>query len=107
MCCTSVQCDAPEVKNVVEKDTNIFFYIYIKWILFFACLSVRLLLGSCGVFFWVSSFGSVTRQRPNNVVLRSYFGSVPRQRPLSDNGVLFSLLSLLRTRCRENIVLLI
>jgi hypothetical protein len=35
--------------------------------------------------------GSVTRQRPNNEVMRSFVGSVARQRPVNNNGVVFSL----------------
>jgi hypothetical protein len=35
--------------------------------------------------------GSVTRQQPNNELMRSFGGSVVRQRPVSNNGVLFSL----------------
>jgi hypothetical protein len=34
------------------------------------------------------------------------FGSVPRQRPASNNGVVFSFGSVLRTRCGGKIVLL-
>jgi hypothetical protein len=51
--------------------------------------------------------GSVTRQRPNNEVMRSFVGSVARQRPVSNNGVVFSLESVPRARCYGNIVLLI
>jgi hypothetical protein len=46
-----------------------------------------LLLGSGGVFFGVSSFGSVTRHRHINVVLRSFVESVARQRPINKNGL--------------------
>jgi hypothetical protein len=38
---------------------------------------------------------------------RSFVGSVARQRPIGDNGVVFSLESVLRVRCRGNIFLLI
>jgi hypothetical protein len=58
-------------------------------------------------FLWVSSFGSVTRQRSNNGVMRSFVGSVPRQRPTGNSGVVFSLGSVLRGLCRGNIILLI
>jgi hypothetical protein len=51
--------------------------------------------------------GSVTRQRPNNELMRSFVGSVARQRPVGNNGVVFFLGSVLRARCRGNIVLLI
>jgi hypothetical protein len=44
--------------------------------------------------------GSVARQRPNNEVMRSSVGSVAWQRPVSNNGVVFSLGSVLRVRCR-------
>jgi hypothetical protein len=54
-----------------------------------------LLLGSGGVSFGVSSFGSVARQRSNNEVLRSSVGSIPRQLPTGSNGVVFSLGSVL------------
>jgi hypothetical protein len=68
---------------------------------------VRMMLGSGGVFFGASSFGFVTRQWPNTEVMRSFVGSVSRQRPVSSNGVVFSLGSVLTTHCRGNIVLLI
>jgi hypothetical protein len=51
--------------------------------------------------------GSVTRQQPNNEVLRSSVESVARQRPVSNNGVVFALESVLRARCHGNIFLLI
>jgi hypothetical protein len=51
--------------------------------------------------------GSITRQRPNNEIMRYFFGSVARQRPVSNNGVVFSLGPVLRARCRGKIVLLI
>jgi hypothetical protein len=35
--------------------------------------------------------GSVTRQWPNNEVMRSSVGPVARQRPVSNNGVVFFL----------------
>jgi hypothetical protein len=75
--------------------------------LVFVCLSLPLLLGSGGVFFGVSSFGSVTKQRFNNEVMRSFVGSIPRQRPVGNNGVVFSLGSVPRAGCRGNIFLLI
>jgi hypothetical protein len=52
-------------------------------------------------------FGSVLWHRPNNEVMRSYLGSVGRHRPVSNNGVVFSLESVLRTRCHGKIVLLV
>jgi hypothetical protein len=51
--------------------------------------------------------GSVTRQRPDNEVKRSFVGSVARQRPVSNNGGVFSLESVLRVHCRGNVFLLI
>jgi hypothetical protein len=53
----------------------------------YVCMSVCPLLGSGGVFFGVSSFGSVTRHGLNNVVMRSFVESVARQRPVNNNGV--------------------
>jgi hypothetical protein len=41
------------------------------------------------------------------LAMRSFVGSVARQRPVGNNGVVFSLGSVLRTRFRGNIVLLI
>jgi hypothetical protein len=51
--------------------------------------------------------GPLLWQRPNNEVMRSFVRSVARQRPVGNNGVVFSLESVLRIRCRGNIVLLI
>jgi hypothetical protein len=48
-------------------------------------------------FFLGGGSGPVTRQRPNNETMRSFVGSVARQRPVSSNGVVFSLRSVLRT----------
>jgi hypothetical protein len=39
--------------------------------------------------------GSVTIQRPNNEVVRSFVGSVARLQPVSNSGVVFSLESVL------------
>jgi hypothetical protein len=50
-------------------------------------MSACMLLGSGGVFSSVSFFGSVTRQRSNNEVMRSFVRSVPRQRPVANNAV--------------------
>jgi hypothetical protein len=64
---------------------------------------VCVLLGSVGVSL---GSGSVTRQGPNNEVMRSFVGPVARQRPVSNSGVVFTLGSVLRARCRGNIFLL-
>jgi hypothetical protein len=58
----------------------------------------------------VFSLGSVLLspslwQQPNNEIKRSLVESVARQRPVSNNGVAFSLGSVLRYLCRENIIL--
>jgi hypothetical protein len=71
------------------------------------CMNVCLLLGDGDVFFGVSSFGSVARQRLNNEIMRSFAGSVPRKRPTGNNRVVFSLESVLGARCRRDIVLVI
>jgi hypothetical protein len=56
------------------------------------CLNVCLLLGSGGVFFGVSSFGSVT---------------MAAAKQWGNNGVVFFLGSALRVRCRGKILLLV
>jgi hypothetical protein len=52
------------------------------------------------------SSGPLLWQQPNNEVMHSFLGSAARQRPVSNNQV-FSLGSILRTRCHGKIVLLI
>jgi hypothetical protein len=46
-------------------------------------------------------------QRPNKGLVRSFLGSVARKRLVSNNREVFSLESVLRTRCHGKIVLLV
>jgi hypothetical protein len=80
-------------------------YLYLFYIYKIESLSVYLyvclLLGDGIIFFGVSSFWSITRQCLNNEVMHSFVGSVARQWPLSNNGLVFSLGSILRTHCHR------
>jgi hypothetical protein len=68
----------------------------------------RLLLGGGGVFFGVRFFwGALVCQRPNKGLVRSFLGCLARQRPVSNNREVYSLGSVLRTRCHGKIVLLV
>jgi hypothetical protein len=64
----------------------------INYILFHSakyCCNIFICWAAGDVFFGVSSFGSVSRQRSNNEVMRSFVGSVLRQRPTGNSGVVF------------------
>jgi hypothetical protein len=82
-----------EWDDTLETPHPIFIisYIYIYKIeSLYVCMFVCLLLGSGGVFFGVSSFGSVT---------------MAAAQQWGNNGVVFSLGSVLRICCRGNIFL--